>query len=358
VTKCQRVSLMKQIAVLATNNSISSDVFGLLDFFEFCNVLWQLQHSNGVGPLFHCYLVSPDGGPILLKQGVTLTVQQHDWLKADALILPAAYAYNRAQLGALAAQSAAYFPGLRRAAANGTLIAANCTGTFILAGSGLLAHKNATSSWFFKEAFQSLYPEVHLQLNQLLVQDDNLLTAGATTSFVNLCLALTERLVGEQFARQIAKVMLTDPNRSSQIPYMDLSIGQPHNDTLISNVQKYLAKTLAQPFALEALAEQFHLTKRTLLRRFKAALNDTPLNYLQRLRVEQAKRLLETSNQPIEQIVLQVGYEDMSSFRKLFIHYTELTPSQYRQKFMQEGHFSCCPVQTGELMQNNSASLT
>ena len=335
---------MKQIAVLATNSSISSDVFGLLDFFEYCNVLWQMQQSHQAGPLFHCYLVSPDGAPLLLKPGVTLAVQPHNWHQADALILPAAYAYNRAQLAELAGQSAAYFPALKQAAANGTLIAANCTGTFILAGSGLLAHKNATSSWFFKEVFQSLYPDVHLQLNKLLVQDDNLLTAGATTSFINLCLALTERLVGEQFARQMAKVMLTDPNRSSQIPYMDLSIGQHHNDTLITEVQKYLAKTLAEPFALEALAEQFHLTKRTLLRRFKAALDDTPLNYLQRLRVEQAKRLLETTDQPIEQIVLQVGYEDMSSFRKLFLNYTELTPSQYRQKFMQEDVFSCCPA--------------
>jgi transcriptional regulator GlxA family with amidase domain len=337
---------MKKIAVLATNNSISGDVFGMLDFFEFCNVLWQVQQSKDIGPLFHCYLVSPDGEPIQLKQGVTLAVQPHNWLQADALVVPAAYAYNRQQLSALAAQSAAYFPGLQQAADNGTLIAAHCTSTFILAGSGLLTHKNATTSWFFKEVFQQLYPDVHLQLNKLLVQDDNLLTAGATTSFINLCLALTEQLAGEQFARQIAKIMLTDPNRTSQIPYMDISIGQQHNDALITQVQKHLAVTLAKPFALEPLADQFHLTKRTLLRRFKAALNDTPLNYLQRLRVEQAKRLLETTNQPIEQIVQQVGYEDMSSFRKLFLNYTELSPSQYRHKFMQGDSFSCCPVQS------------
>ena len=81
-----------------------------------------------------------------------------------------------------------------------------------------------------------------------------------------------------------------------------------------------------------------------MLRRFKAALNDTPLNYLQRLRVEQAKRLLETTNLPVEQIVLQVGYEDMSSFRKLFLNYTELSPSQYRQKFMLQDNPDCCPA--------------
>ncbi|CAM5224917.1 AraC family transcriptional regulator [Alishewanella longhuensis] len=131
--------------------------------------------------------------------------------------------------------------------------------------------------------------------------------------------------------------MLTDPNRSSQIPYMDLSIGQQHTDAVVKQIQAHLVKQLAEPFALEALAGQFHLSKRTLMRRFKAALKDTPLNYLQRLRIEHAKRLLETTNQPVEQIVLQVGYEDVSSFRKLFIAYTEFTPSQYRQKFTQEG---------------------
>lgn len=336
---------MKQIAVLATSSSISSDVFGLLDFFEYCNVLWRYQHGEQAAPLFHCYLVSPDGMPLTLRQGVTLAVQPHNWQQADAVILPAAYAYNRAQLSALAQQSAGYFSGLAHALANGSIVAAHCTGTFILAGSGLLEHKKATSSWFFKDVFQSLYPTVHLQLNKLLVQDGNLLTAGATTAFMNLCLALTGRLAGEEFARQIGKIMLTDPNRSSQIPYMDLSVGQQHHDLLIAQVQKQLIKSLAQPFALEPLAAQFHLTKRTLLRRFKAALNDTPLNYLQRLRVEHAKRLLETTNIPIEHIVQQVGYEDMSSFRKLFLNYTELSPSQYRQKFMQEGHFSCCPVE-------------
>ncbi|MEH8015674.1 helix-turn-helix domain-containing protein [Rheinheimera muenzenbergensis] len=335
---------MKQIAVLATNHSINNDLFGLLDFFEYCNVLWQYQHRDAA-PLFHCYVVSPDGAPLQLKHGVCFNVQPHHWQQADALVIAPAYAYNRAQLAAIAEPAAAYFPGLRQAAEAGKLIAANCTGTFILAASGLLAHKNATSSWFFKDVFESLYPDVHLQLNKLLVQHDNIITAGATTSFVNLCLSLAEQLVGEQFARQIAKIMLTDPNRSSQIPYMDLSVGQQHNDALISEVQKYLLKTLNEPFALEPLAEQFHLTKRTLLRRFKAALNDTPLNYLQRLRIEHAKRLLETTNQPVEQIVLQVGYEDVSSFRKLFINYTELTPSQYRHKFMQEGHFNCCPAQ-------------
>lgn len=335
---------MKQIAILANNNSISSDVFALLDYFDYCNVLWALQQPEAVAPLFHCYLVSPDGQPLSLKPGVQLSVQPHVWQQADALILPAAYAYHRNELAALASQSAAYYPGLHQAAANGSLIAASCTGTYILAGSGLLDHRSATSSWFFKDVFQSLFPDVHLQLNKLLVQDGNLLTAGATTSYVNLCLALTEQLAGEHFARQMAKIMLTDPNRTSQVPYMDLSIGQQHNDALIKQVQAHLAKQLAEPFALEPLAQQFHLTKRTLLRRFKAALNDTPLNYLQRLRVEQAKRLLETTKAPIEQIVLQVGYEDVSSFRKLFLQYTELTPSQYRQKFTQGDSFSCCPA--------------
>ncbi len=335
---------MKHIAVLATNNSISSDLFGVLDFFEYCNVLWQYQQQHQATPLLHCYLVSPDGRPLQLKQGVSLPVQPHRWQEADAIILPPAYAYNRAQLTAIAEPSRPYLAGLLEAAQSGKLIAANCTGTFILAASGLLAHKRATTSWFFKDAFQSLYPDVHLQLNKLLVQDDNLLTAGATTSNVNLCLAITERLVGEHFARQIAKVMLTDPNRSSQIPYMDLSIGQPHNDQVVKQIQAQLTRQLAEPFSLDLLAQQFYLTKRTLLRRFKLALNDTPLNYLQRLRVEHAKRLLETTDQAIEQIVAQVGYEDVSSFRKLFVSYTELTPGQYRQKFSQEGHFNCCPV--------------
>ena len=189
----------------------------------------------------------------------------------------------------------------------------------------------------------------HLHFHLIPAHLSKLKAHGAEQGDMAQIKALAERLAGEAFARQIGKIMLTDPNRSSQIPYMDLSVGQQHSDLLIAQVQKQLIKSLAQPFALEQLAAQFHLTKRTLLRRFKTALNDTPLNYLQRLRVEQAKRLLETTNQPVEQIVLQVGYEDVSSFRKLFLQYTELTPSQYRQKFSQGDTFHCCPTDSAAL---------
>lgn len=340
---------MKTIAILAHPNSIASDVLTLLDYFEFSNALWRFLQPESQQQLFHAYVVSPDAKPLQLRHGLQLAVQPHDWSQADAAVFTPGYAYDAKGLQQLVEQSSCYYPKLPALLEQGAILAASCTGTYALAGSGLLNHRQATSSWFFKDVFQSMFPQVHLQLNKVLVMDQQLLTAGATTSHHNLCLALTEKLAGEQFARQMAKLMLTDPNRSSQLPYMDADLlpANPALDPLMKQARRYLLANLAEPFSLQQLADQLHLTKRTLLRRFKAELKETPLNYLQRLRIEQAKRLLETSRIPIEQVVLQVGYEDVSSFRKLFLQYTELTPSQYRQKFLLEPNWSCCPQSTG-----------
>ncbi len=226
----------------------------------------------------------------------------------------------------------------------GKWLGAFCNGTFALAGTGLLNGLQATSVWFFKDYFRQMFPQVKLDLQQLVVQQQTILTGGATTSYLNLCLRFVELCMDTAFAQQMAKIMLTDPNRTSQLPYLSLQLAPQHKDAKLAEIQQYLQAHLAEPVTLEQLADQFAMTPRTLIRRFKQHLDETPMAYLQRLRIERAKSLLENTLWTAEDIMQQVGYEDISSFRKLFVHYTSLTPKAYRQKFMFEPQVDCCPV--------------
>ena len=140
-------------------------------------------------------------------------------------------------------------------------------------------------------------------------------------------------MAGEQIAAQMARIILVDPNRASQIPFMSLQQLKGHKDEQIGKIQQWMQSNLSETFSLDELAERFSLTKRTLMRRFKQAVGDTPVNYLQRLRVEEAKRLLETSAISFEVIVNKVGYGDVSTFRKLFVQLTQLSPKVYRERF-------------------------
>jgi transcriptional regulator GlxA family with amidase domain len=140
-------------------------------------------------------------------------------------------------------------------------------------------------------------------------------------------------MAGEQIAAQMARIILVDPNRASQIPFMSLQQLKGHKDEQIGKIQQWMQNNLSETFSLDELAERFSLTKRTLMRRFKQAVGDTPVNYLQRLRVEEAKRLLETSAISFEVIVNKVGYGDVSTFRKLFVQLTQLSPKVYRERF-------------------------
>ena len=144
---------------------------------------------------------------------------------------------------------------------------------------------------------------------------------------------LVEHLYDERLSSQIAKIMLIEPNRTSQLPYMSLRAPNGHQDELVQKIQSWMYKNIQRHISLDDISNRFAVTKRTLNRRFKKALDDTPVNYLQRMRVEEAKRLLESSNMTLENIVYQVGYEDVSSFRKLFTELAELSPRAYRERF-------------------------
>jgi transcriptional regulator GlxA family with amidase domain len=332
---------MKRIGIWVNHDIVMSSVTGVVDFFTFCNKYWQLIQQSDQS-LFETVLIGPN--PLVQHGAFSLKVEPVDFGSIDILLIPGFYAYNPKDLVRVSQELQPYTAELQAMLAEGKWLGAFCNGTFALAGTGLLNGLQSTSVWFFKDYFRQMFPRVKLDLQQLVIQQQTILTGGATTSYLNLCLRFVELCMDTAFAQQMAKIMLTDPNRTSQLPYLSLQLAPQHKDAKLAEIQQYLQAHLAEAVTLEQLADQFAMTPRTLIRRFKQHLDETPMAYLQRLRIERAKSLLENTLWTAEEIMQQVGYEDISSFRKLFAHYTSLTPKAYRQKFMFEPQIDCCPV--------------
>lgn len=335
---------MKRIVVLAADNAVAGGIISFMDVFSFCNTYWKVTQTNAEEDLFECKILSPNGEPIKSDYGLSLPVvphadAEHYLSHADAVVVASATITNRIELDNYLSAFKPHMSRLHQFAQTGKPIAAYCSGTLMLAASGLLDGKTATCVWWLAELFKRRFPKVNLCMEHLVINDGQLHTAGATTANLSLALQLVKQLVGEQIATQMAKVLLIDPNRISQQPFMTLDADPQHKDELVSRIQDWMQLHLAQSFLLDDIADKFAVGKRTLIRRFKKALNETPASYMQRLRVDEAKRLLETTELALEQIVTKVGYEDVSSFRKLFIQLTSVSPRAYRQKF---NTHSCC----------------
>jgi transcriptional regulator GlxA family with amidase domain len=182
-----------------------------------------------------------------------------------------------------------------------------------LAETGLLDGKTATTHWGFADQFRKRYPRIELK--------------------TDLSLYLVEKYCGQEVALQSSKSIVADIGRTTQAPYAIFEFQKDHQDQRILSVQQWIEDHFAQNFNYDQLAHTCAMSRRTFERRFKTATGDTPLIYQQRIRVEAAKRILENGDQSFDEITYAVGYEDSSSFRKLFLKQTGLRPSEYRKKF-------------------------
>lgn len=220
----------------------------------------------------------------------------------------------------------------------GVRIASSCSGAFLLAEAGLLDGRRATTSWWLDAIFRERYPKVQLEIEQMIVEDGPVATSGATSAVLSHVLRMIARFAGEELAQQTARILLIDPDRQSQAPYITQALREKPRHSLGERIEHLLNHQLHQPLSVAALAEQVGTSERSLLRHFRAHLGSTPLEHIQRLRVERAKALLETTHLSFDEIVERCGYSDSASFRKLFKRATTLTPADYRERFRLRPH--------------------
>jgi transcriptional regulator GlxA family with amidase domain len=215
----------------------------------------------------------------------------------------------------------------------GWTIAGNCTGNFLLAEAGILDGKSATTHWGFETEFKQRFPQVNLQADQLITRDENIFCAGGGIAWFDLGLHIIERSIDFETAMQTAKAFVIDYRRDSQLSYSLMRIAKPHQDDLVNKIQSDIEQDCTISLSIDELATQNNVSQRTLIRRFNSALGMPPNTYLQSVRIERARKMLEESDFNIDTIMNKIGYEDASSFRRLFKKRTGLTPTEYRNRF-------------------------
>ncbi|MCP3952098.1 MAG: helix-turn-helix domain-containing protein [Desulfobacterales bacterium] len=326
---------MKKVTILGLYNSMATTIFGPMDILNQAGRLWNRVSKSPATPFFDVSIASADGQAIKATNNVL--IQPHcgiaDIDQTDLVVIASATYIEK-----ILEKSPELVPWIKRQYARGAHVASICTGVFLLAETGLLDGKSATLHWGFAELFQQKYPRVILKQDQMFLDQGRLYCSAGVNAGLDLSLYLVEKLCGRQTAVQCAKTMILDLGRELQTPYDCFLFSRDHGDSVVIRVQKWIEQHHTQAIDYDRLAGKYGLGRRSLERRFKQAAGITPLGYLQQLRVETAKRLLEEGSRTFNEITCLVGYEDISFFRKIFVRLTGLRPKEYQQRF--EGYAS------------------
>jgi transcriptional regulator GlxA family with amidase domain len=225
---------------------------------------------------------------------------------------------------------------LRRMHAQGALITTVCSGSVLLAESGLLNGRSCTSHWAYRDLFQSEYPLVSFDPSPILDlahEPDGLITGGGVTAWHDLALHLIARFCGPEHASRTAKVFLLAGHEDGQLPFSAATQRPAPGDAAIRRSLEWITANYAAPNPVTAMAEASGLTRRTFARRFRDATGKRPIDHVHAVRIERARDLIETGSAPVEDVGFDVGYEDPTFFRRLFRRTTGLTPAAYRRKY-------------------------
>ena len=316
-------------AILAYERCTSTTVLGMLDILTLANDLWSTGAGKGE-VLFDIGIVTMSGRIVRSFNGHPIhprgAGRATTW---NLVFIPG----SLGDMNAILRTEKRTIHWMKEQHRRGAQLAAVCTGNFLLAETGLLAGRKATTHWSQINAFRTRFPDVRLEPEKILVDNGTLVSAAGVTAYLNLALHLLTIYGSTDLASTCAKIFLVDGGRKVQTPYEIFSGPKGHGDQEVTAAQEWLEAHFNEKVTARSLGMVCALDERTLERRFKTATGDTPTQYLQRLRVENAKRLLESGSLTFSKITWRVGYEDISSFQRLFTRYTGLPPGAYRKKF-------------------------
>ena len=325
-----------KVLVVAVPETAGSALYGMVDVLLSAGNIWQtLVRSETEDKLFQVSIISPEKALFSCGNGIPVNPECSiaDDPDADIVILPELWLGPDEDLNGRYPELMAW---LRHMYKEGATLYSACSGSLMLAESGLLDGYQATSHWGYSDLFRTHYPKVHFCPEPNLVFADpagRIVTAGGTTSWHDLAIHIISRHASSGEALRIAKVYLLKWHSEGQLPYASLVRSAPHADSVVRGCEQWLKENYKQSNAVTQVVEQAKIPERTLKRRFKAATGATIIEYIQNLRIEEAKTLLETEQMPVDDISVAVSYEDVSFFRRLFKRLTGLTPSQYRRMF-------------------------
>jgi transcriptional regulator GlxA family with amidase domain len=314
----------------------SSTTFACLDVLASVGRDWEMLHGRPQRPgRFRPSLRSLDGRPFddLNGRRIAPDGRLTDSPEPDLVIVPDLHLDPSADPPPPFDELAAW---LRAAHASGALVTSFCSGAWLVAASGLLDGAEATTPWAYYDVIEPRHPEVRIKRERILVpagDGHRVITAGGASAWADLLLYLISRLVGPDEARRIAKVYLLDTHDDGQLCYASLAVGRQHEDRVVAEAQIWVAEHYDTESPVATMARRAGLSERGFLRRFKRATGQSPTEYVQSLRVEEAKQMLETTELPIDTIAREVGYTEPSSFRTAFRKFVGLSASVYRRKW-------------------------
>ena len=321
---------MKHISILVSKGAILGNIEGPRQVFTEAN---QFLQSIGKQPLFDVHLVGISNESKLNEGLYTISTELMNSInKTDLVIIPAMYG----DLQKAIEENKDFIPWIIRQYKMGAEVASLCLGAFLLASTGLLNGKRSATHWLAANAFRKMFPDVNLLEDKIITDENGIYSSGGAYSSLNLILYLVEKYAGRETAVFCSKAFQIDIQRDSQSPFT-IFIGQKeHEDEPIKKAQEFIENNFQNKISVDQLATMFALSRRNLERRFKKATANTVIEYIQRVKIEAAKKNLESARKNINEIMYEVGYSDNKAFRTTFKKITGLSPIQYRNKYNRE----------------------
>lgn len=317
---------MKHVTILVPETAVVEAIADPRYMFNAAN---HFLVAAGKQPLFKAQLVANKREVELESFSVRPDCLLNEVQHTDLILIPAL----SGDLKRAIELNRDYIPWIVEQYRNGAELASLCLGAFLLASTGLLDGKKCSTHWLFANDFRSFFPDVELVDGSIITEEQGIYSSGGANSYWNLLLYLLEKYADRETAILASKYFAIDIDRESQAAFMMFQGQKEHDDVEIKKAQEYIEDNFQEKITVDELANHFAIGRRSFERRFKKATNNTVAGYIQRVKVEAAKRSLETSRKNINEIMFDVGYTDTKAFRDVFKKITGLTPVEYRNKY-------------------------
>jgi len=323
---------MKHVSILVPHGATAlSCIEGPYTLFTRINDFLQ---NAGKAPLFQVQLVGTSGEAQVYDRFFTVAPDRSlkESFKTDLIIIPAV----NGDMDTVVAQNREFFPWVVKQYQGGAEVASLCVGAFLLASTGLLDGKRCATHWLSANLFRKMFPEVNLVSDKIITDEHGVYSSGGANSYWNLLLYLVEKYTDREMSILCAKYFAIEIDRSNQASFIMFKGQRDHQDEPILRAQEFIENNFHDKITVDQLSSIFAIGRRSLERRFKKATCNTVSEYIQRVKIEAAKKIFETSRKNVDEIMSEVGYSDTKAFRTVFKRTTGLSPAEYRSKYNKE----------------------
>lgn len=322
---------MRHISILVPHEAVPAAIVDPRYMFTAVNQFFKQADKE---PVFEVELVGLTKQVVLNNGVFSVNVDKslHEVRKTDLVIVPALSGDMKLALEA----NAGFIPWIVDQYNRGAEVASLCLGAFLLASTGLLDGRKCSTHWLFAHEFREMFPAVTVADGSIITEEQGLYSSGGAASYWNLLLHLVEKYTNREMAIRASKFFAIEIDRKSQSPFIMFNGQKKHEDGPIRQAQEFIEKNVTEKISVEELAVRFAIGRRHFERRFKKATNNTPVEYIQRVKIEAAKKDLESGRKTVNEVMYDVGYSDIKAFRTVFKKITGLSPVEYRNKYTKE----------------------